>query len=146
MDTLLQYFVDEDDMYKSPCVYGDIIAGHACYCANSKAKISKCPIWRNYGEDAEYWHPNGDWAEDNLWCGGCKYFVSSFVLPTDFCGASYILLELWHESKGTMVTVNDIGYVLATVDIAKDVLEFYKNDQTINAFIDDDGDLIIERY
>ena len=70
---LLYSFVDPDDIYESPCLYGEIVAGHACYCSNTDANISKCPIWRNYSLELSKWHNNGDW-EDDSWEGGCKYF------------------------------------------------------------------------
>lgn len=44
-----------DDQEPSPCKYGNIVIGHACYCDHPEA-YRKCPQWRNDEpyEDCEY--------------------------------------------------------------------------------------------
>ena len=62
-----------DEQYPSPCKYGNIVRGHACYCHHEMG-LRKCPIWRNYGEeDSSKWHNRGDWDKDN-WDVGCNLF------------------------------------------------------------------------
>jgi hypothetical protein len=67
-----------EDQHQSPCYYGNIVDGHACYChVQSDDAPRKCPIWRNYGEEDESkWHSNGDFDADD-WDGGCKWFISA---------------------------------------------------------------------
>lgn len=62
-----------DEQHPSPCIYGNIVDGHACYCHHPEG-LRKCPIWRKYGEDElDKWHNKGDW--DSMgWDGGCKLF------------------------------------------------------------------------
>lgn len=62
-----------DDQYPSPCKYGNIVDGHACYCHQPDIDVRKCPIWRNYGVEKKKWHNKGDWDKED-WNGGCKYF------------------------------------------------------------------------
>lgn len=62
-----------DDQHDSPCVYGNIVDGHACYCHHPDGP-RKCPIWKYYGEhDRERWHDRGNWDNDD-WDGGCRLF------------------------------------------------------------------------
>jgi hypothetical protein len=73
---LVEIFAGEENSHASPCGYGNIVNGHACYCHNDNCP-SKCPIWRKYGElDLSKWHNKGDWDELN-WNGGCKYFIKN---------------------------------------------------------------------
>ena len=62
-----------DEQHPSPCKYGNIVDGHACYCHHPDTGVRKCPIWRWHGEDLAAWHSNGDWDSDN-WESGCKWF------------------------------------------------------------------------
>lgn len=64
------------NQHDSPCRYGNIVNGHACYChAPVDETPRKCPIWRNYGENnIEKWHNRGDFDSDE-WVGGCKWFM-----------------------------------------------------------------------
>ena len=42
---LVELFADEEEQKPSPCKYGNIVTGHACYCHHPKA-YRKCPQWR----------------------------------------------------------------------------------------------------
>jgi hypothetical protein len=69
----LYYHAAEGSLEPSPCGYGHIVPGHACYCSHPES-VSKCPIWKKYGLDPEKWNFSGDWDEEG-WESGCKYFV-----------------------------------------------------------------------
>jgi hypothetical protein len=45
-----------EDTKPSPCKYGNIVPGHACYCNHPEA-YRKCPQWRNDEpyEECEYY-------------------------------------------------------------------------------------------
>ena len=48
-----------DEQSQSPCKWGNIVEGHACYCHNDEWKEGprKCPIWRQWGVgDLSKWH------------------------------------------------------------------------------------------
>ena len=60
---LIECIAQPDDMRPAPCLYGNIVDGHACYCHNSSPHTPrKCPIWARYGydpadpEDRKHWH------------------------------------------------------------------------------------------
>lgn len=56
------------NMYDSPCIHGNIVDGHACYChADTDETPRKCHLWRRHGDDPEGWC-KGDWDK------GCPYF------------------------------------------------------------------------
>lgn len=77
MINLVELCADGSEHEKSPCVHGNIVSGHACYCHKENSSAPrKCPIWRNYGLNLEKWHSNGDFNTDN-WEGGCKWFKSA---------------------------------------------------------------------
>ena len=57
-----------DEQHPSPCRYGNIVDGHACYCHHPNA-YRKCPIWRNHGE-----HDLSKWNRNERE-GGCRYFT-----------------------------------------------------------------------
>lgn len=61
-----------DEQHPSPCRFGNIVDGHACYCHHEQGP-RKCPVWRSYGEQADKWHNRGDWDKDE-WNGGCRLF------------------------------------------------------------------------
>ena len=62
------------DQKPSPCLHGNIVIGHACYCHSPAPKAPrKCPVWRNFAEDESKWHADGDFNADD-WNGGCKMF------------------------------------------------------------------------
>lgn len=66
-----------DEQHESPCQFGNIVDGHACYCHNPKSGVRKCPVWRNFGEDApDKWHNKGNWNKED-WDGGCRFFIPS---------------------------------------------------------------------
>ena len=46
-----------DDQHDAPCLYGNIVDGHACYCHSDEPEAPrKCPIWRFYGEELPHWN------------------------------------------------------------------------------------------
>ena len=47
MANLVEFIADDDEQEQSPCLYGNIVKGHACYCHNGKSPYRKCPQWRN---------------------------------------------------------------------------------------------------
>lgn len=56
-----------DNQHASPCLHGNIVDGHACYCHHPE-RCRKCPIWRHWGEsDLAKWHkrewPIEKWAQ-----------------------------------------------------------------------------------
>mgnify|MGYP007089917719 CR=1 FL=1 len=62
----------DEEQHPSPCRFGNIVDGHACYCHHDNGP-RKCPIWRNFGEhDLSKWC-KGDWDADD-WDGGCPFF------------------------------------------------------------------------
>jgi hypothetical protein len=61
-----------EEQHQSPCKYGNIVDGHACYCHHPDS-ARKCPIWKYYGEDLTKWHNNGDWDKVD-WNDGCRFF------------------------------------------------------------------------
>lgn len=63
-DNLVEMIAADDELYPAPCVFGQIVKGHACYCHHPRAHIRKCPIWRSFGE-----HDLKHWCVTN-----CKYF------------------------------------------------------------------------
>ena len=64
-----------DEQHDSPCRFGNIVDGHACYCHHEQGP-RKCPVWRKYGEQADKWHNRGDWDKD-AWDGGCRFFIAN---------------------------------------------------------------------
>lgn len=36
-----------EEQEQSPCKYGNIVIGHACYCHNGNSPYRKCPQWSN---------------------------------------------------------------------------------------------------
>ena len=59
MINLVELVADEDEHEQSPCKFGNIVKGHACYCHHSAEDAPwKCPIWRFSGTWAR-----GPWAE-----------------------------------------------------------------------------------
>jgi len=74
---LVEMITEDGEQHVSPCRYGNIVDGHACYCHNQYADMRKCPIWRRFGEhDLTRWLTKGDWNKDD-WDGGCKFFEPS---------------------------------------------------------------------
>ena len=63
-----------DKQHQSPCKFGNIVNGHACYCHHPDG-LRKCSVWRKYAEDVDKWHNKGDWDRED-WAGGCKFFVA----------------------------------------------------------------------
>lgn len=63
----------EDDQHPAPCVHGNIVKGHACYCHSPADDAPrKCPIWRAHGEnDPSKWEV-GKWS-----AGKCPHFKPS---------------------------------------------------------------------
>ena len=54
MINLVEMFAD--DQGQSPCLWGNIVRGHACYCHNDTADAPrKCRIWACFGDDAGEW-------------------------------------------------------------------------------------------
>lgn len=72
MTSLVELTADPEDVHPSPCWFGVIVDGHACYCHHGSG-ARKCPVWRMYGEQADKWHDQGDWRKDD-WRGGCRWF------------------------------------------------------------------------
>jgi len=72
MMNLVELMAEDQDQYDSPCKYGNIVAGHACYCHHPDS-LRKCPVWKYYGEQLDKWHNRGNWNEES-WDGGCQYF------------------------------------------------------------------------
>ena len=70
---LVELIADESETYQSPCKFGNIVEGHACYCHSKHSDAPrKCPIWRNFGEyDLSCWK-RGPWDLEN-----CPYFVKA---------------------------------------------------------------------
>lgn len=59
-----------DDQSDAPCLHGNIIPGHACYCHHpSSLAPRKCPIWSLYGES-----DLTRWKKDQTWEDGCPFF------------------------------------------------------------------------
>jgi hypothetical protein len=69
---LAELVAGENEHEQSPCKFGNIIIGHACYCHNESDETPrKCPIWRNYGvENLGRWKKTS-WDEE-----GCPFFES----------------------------------------------------------------------
>lgn len=65
---LVELIADESEMKPSPCAYGNIVGGHACYCHHNQGP-RKCPIWSNVGDsDPSLWKRG---SFDN---GFCPFF------------------------------------------------------------------------
>lgn len=45
----VELLADENQKEPSPCEYGQIVIGHACYCHHINGP-RKCPIWRHKQE------------------------------------------------------------------------------------------------
>lgn len=59
MFNLVELCADEDEQSPAPCRWGNIVAGHACYCHKDDWEEGprKCPIWREFGtNDLSKWH------------------------------------------------------------------------------------------
>lgn len=56
----------DNEQHASPCKFGNIVDGHACYCCHVKGP-RKCPIWRDFGE-----HDLSKWYK-----GGCQFFKAN---------------------------------------------------------------------
>lgn len=57
-----------DEQEKAPCIHGNIVTGHACYCHKDDWKEGprKCPIYRNFGlSDLPRWHKR-EWPTHKL--------------------------------------------------------------------------------
>lgn len=100
MFNAIELIADEDEQARSPCKFGNIIVGHACYCHADHWKDGprKCPVWRYFGIDESKWHKRewpyteevvsvgindkGEYFETKEMCqmmpgddrGGCPYF------------------------------------------------------------------------
>lgn len=68
---LVEMFADGEEQYPSPCVWGNIVRGHACYCHHEDGP-RKCHIWRAHGDDL-----CADNQKGCERCGGCKLFEPS---------------------------------------------------------------------
>lgn len=56
---LVELISEDNEQEPSPCHWGNIVIGHACYCHNKKSPYRKCPQWRNqepFGE-CKYFKP-----------------------------------------------------------------------------------------
>lgn len=63
-----------DEQVPAPCVHGNIVVDHACYCHHEQGP-RKCPIWRNYTLcEPDKWCVGTDVREDDEWEGGCPFF------------------------------------------------------------------------
>jgi len=58
MFNLVELCADDDEQEASPCKFGNIVSGHACYCHkdNWEDGPRKCPIWRSFGTEPSKWH------------------------------------------------------------------------------------------
>ena len=69
MLNLVELAAGDDEQQPSPCRYGNIVTGHACYCHNDAPEMPrKCPLWSQFSGDAAYWK-RGHWN-----AGGCPEF------------------------------------------------------------------------
>ena len=62
-----------DEQKAAPCVHGNIVLGHACYChADTPDTPRKCHIWRWHAEEQKHWfkRKNPDFDPDK----GCSFF------------------------------------------------------------------------
>lgn len=60
-----------DEQRESPCVHGNIVEHHACYChAPVEETPRKCHIWRSHAEDITFWRHSKELDPDL----GCPYF------------------------------------------------------------------------
>lgn len=58
--------LNDDELISAPCIYGEIVVGHACYCHHTSDDAPrKCPIYK-WGED---------WNVKN-----CKLFEENVIL------------------------------------------------------------------
>lgn len=66
MMNIVELMAGEDDQRGSPCKFGNIVEGHACYCHNpSDLMPRKCPIWRSYSvSDPSKWRRE-PWLPDS---------------------------------------------------------------------------------
>ena len=55
MFNLVEAIAGDDEHIASPCEFGNIIKGHACYCHHESGP-RKCHVWRQHGEDASAWN------------------------------------------------------------------------------------------
>lgn len=58
MINLVELCADAEEQQDSPCKWGNIVVGHACYCHNDSWKEGprKCPIYRSFGREPDKWH------------------------------------------------------------------------------------------
>jgi len=42
---LVEMVCGVEEMERSPCYWGNIVKGHACYCHNDKSPYRKCGKW-----------------------------------------------------------------------------------------------------
>lgn len=63
---LVEMIADPEEQSQSPCKYGNIVSGHACYCHHtSEDAPRKCPIWREGGAgDVSKWK-RVDWLPED---------------------------------------------------------------------------------
>ena len=53
---IVEMMAADDETKPALCAFGNIVKGHACYCHHTNPEAPrKCWIWRNYGEEPEYW-------------------------------------------------------------------------------------------
>lgn len=54
MINLVELFADDDEQKRSPCEFGNIVIGHACYCHHESGP-RKCGVWRMRGDGPAGW-------------------------------------------------------------------------------------------
>ncbi len=63
MFNVVEIGAGDDEQHASPCKYGNIVDGHACYCHADHWVDGprKCHIWRLHGENPVFWRRQ-EWA------------------------------------------------------------------------------------
>lgn len=59
MFNVVELCAPDEEQSRSPCKYGNIVEGHACYCHADHWEEGprKCPVWRKFGtDDLSKWH------------------------------------------------------------------------------------------